>query len=114
MLEWIRFVIAAVFIIGGITIGAIATFGMFRFKYVLNRMHSAALVDTLAIFLSLIGLMFLSGNVFTSSQEILFIILKLILVVLFLWFASPVSSHLISRLEVTTNKDIKEECEVQE
>ena len=114
MLDWIRFALAALFLIGGITIAAIATFGTYRFKYVLNRMHAAALVDTLAILLSLIGLMILSGNVFASSQETLFIILKLILVVLFLWFASPVSSHLISRLEVTTNKNVKEECEVQE
>ena len=114
MLEWIRFALAAIFLIGGITIAAIATFGTFRFKYVLNRMHAAALIDTLAILLCLIGLMILSGNVFSTSQETLFIIIKLILVVLFLWFASPVSSHLISRLEVTTNKNVKEECEVQE
>lgn len=113
MLEWIRFVIAALFIIGGITIAGIATYGTYRFKYVLNRMHAAALVDTLAILLSLIGLMILSGNMY-SGQETLFTIFKLVLVVLFLWFASPVSSHLISRLEVTTNEKVNEECEVQE
>lgn len=114
MLEWIHFCIGALFIIGGITIAAIATFGTYRFKYVLNRMHAAALVDTLAILLSLIGLMFLSANVFDTTSETVFIILKLLLVVLFLWFASPVSSHLISRLEVTTNEKVKDECEVQE
>jgi len=114
MLDWIRFGIAALFIIAGITIAVIATYGTYRFKYVLNRMHAAALVDTLAILLSLIGLMILSGNVFESGQETLFTIFKLIFVVLFLWFASPVSSHLISRLEVTTNEKVNEECEVQE
>lgn len=30
---------------------------------------------------------------------------KFLLVIVFLWFASPVSSHLIARLEVTTNED---------
>lgn len=114
MLEWIRFGLAAIFIISGIVIAAIATFGVYRFQYVLNRMHAAAMVDTLAILLCLLGLMILSGNVFCSVSETIFLILKLFLVVLFLWFASPVSSHLISRLEVTTNPKVKDECEVQE
>ncbi len=114
MIAWIGFFIGAGFILGGVSIAAIATFGLFRFRYVLNRMHSAALVDTLAILLSLIGLMFLSGSVYSSNSEVFFVILKLGLVVAFLWFASPVSSHLISRLEVTTNEKVNEECEVQE
>lgn len=114
MLEWIRFCLAAIFILSGIAIAAIATYGTYRFHYVLNRMHAAALIDTLAILLCLIGLMFLSGNVFASVSETVFSIFKLLLVILFLWFASPVSSHLISRLEVTTNEKVKDECEVQE
>jgi len=32
-------------------------------------------------------------------------------VIVFLWLASPVSSHLIARLEVTTNEHIDEYCE---
>ena len=31
--------------------------------------------------------------------------LKLFLIIVFLWIASPVSSHLIARLEVTTKED---------
>ena len=34
--------------------------------------------------------------------------LKLLLVVLFFWIASPVAGHMISRLEVTTDKDLGE------
>lgn len=113
MAEWMSFVIAAVFIIGGVSIAAIATFGVFRFKNVLNRMHAAALLDTLAILLALVGLMFL-GNVYSTTTETVFFILKLVLVIVFLWFASPVASHLISRLEVTTNENLEEECEVKE
>jgi len=30
-------------------------------------------------------------------------VLKLLLIIVFLWFASPVNSHLIARLEVTIN-----------
>ena len=53
--------------------------------------------DTLGIGFALAGLILMSGFTFTS--------VKLLLVIVFLWFASPVSSHLIARLEVTTNED---------
>ena len=53
--------------------------------------------DTLGIGFALLGLILMSGFTFTS--------VKLLLVIVFLWFASPVSSHLIARLEVTTNED---------
>ncbi|MFR6332505.1 MAG: hypothetical protein ACLUOI_29430 [Eisenbergiella sp.] len=36
----------------------------------------------------------------------------MLLVIMFLWFASPVSSHLISRLEVMTDETLKEHCEL--
>lgn len=60
-------------------------------------MHAAAMGDTLGIGFSLMGLILMSGWNFTS--------LKLLLVIVFLWFSSPTSSHLIARLEVTTNED---------
>lgn len=103
---WIRLYAAATFIILGILIFAIELLGVYKFKYVLNRMHCAALGDTLGIGLSLIGLIILSGFTFTS--------LKLFLVLLFLWFASPVASHLVSRLEVTTNGKLSDYCEVKD
>ena len=97
VLEWIRFFVGAIFIIMGIATFTIELLGVFHLKYVLNRMHMAATGDTLGILLSLVGLMFMSGFSFTT--------LKLGLVIIFFWFSSPVSSHLISRLEVTTNPD---------
>ncbi len=107
MLEWIRFFSGAFFIIVGIVTAFIATFGMFRFNYVLNRMHSAAMCDTLALGCVLIGVIIFDGISFVS--------LKLAAIIVFLWLASPVSSHLLARLEVTINeKNLKERCEVQE
>ena len=50
------------------------------------------------------GLMIFSGLNFTT--------LKMMLIVIFLWFASPVSSHLLASLEVTTNENLKEHCQV--
>lgn len=106
MIEWIRFFIGAFSIIIGIVTAAAAVFGMYRFSYVLNRMHAAAMCDTLALASVMIGLIVIYGISFAS--------LKLVLIILFLWFASPVSSHLISRLEVTIHEHLEEECEVPE
>lgn len=106
-MEVIRYLIAAVLLISGVTIACIATFGIFKFKYVLNRMHAAAMCDTLALMICLLGVAVIYG--------ISFVTLKLLLIIIFLWLASPVSSHLIARLEVTTNPDgMKEEYEVEE
>lgn len=98
--EWVRFLAGALLLLCGLGIFLIEMIGVFRFKYVLNRMHAAAMGDTLGIGFSLVGLILLNGLNFTS--------LKLLLVIVFLWFASPVSSHLIARLEVTTNEDEEE------
>lgn len=48
---WFRFLIGAACILAGLTVSCIAVFGTWKFKYVLNRMHAAALNDTLGIFL---------------------------------------------------------------
>lgn len=95
--EWIRFLLGAALLLAGVAIFFIEMIGVFRFKYVLNRMHAAAMGDTLGIGFCLLGLIVMYGLSFTA--------LKLFLVIVFLWFSSPVSSHLISRLEVTTNED---------
>jgi multicomponent Na+:H+ antiporter subunit G len=67
-------------------------------------MHAAALGDTLGIGFVLIGLMIHNGLTFVS--------LKLLLIIIFFWMASPVCSHLISNLEVQTNPDVEKECEI--
>ena len=104
--EWIRFLMGAGMLLFGLAIFLIEVYGIFHLDYVLNRMHAAAMGDTLGISFSLIGLMIFSGFNFTT--------LKLALIVLFFWFASPVSSHLLARLEVTTNENLKEHCTVCE
>lgn len=97
--EWVRFLAGAVLLLCGLGIFLVEMIGVYRFKYVLNRMHAAAMGDTLGIGFSLAGLIVMSGFSFTS--------LKLLMVVIFLWFSSPVSSHLIARLEVTTDEEPK-------
>lgn len=104
-MEWIRFSIAALFILVGLFFMVLTMFGVYKFKFILNRMHSAAMGDTLGIASCLIGLIIICGFTFTT--------LKLILVIVLLWLASPVASHLISRLEVTTNGELDKECEIR-
>ncbi len=100
-MEWIRFGLATLFLCGGFLFLIVSMFGVYRYNYVLNRMQAAAMGDTLGIALSLIGLIIVLGFSFAS--------LKLILVIIFLWVASPVSSHLISRLEYTTKDEDEED-----
>ena len=69
-----------------------AVLGLFRFDYVLNRMHAAAVGDSLGIFCVLIGLMLLHGWSLSAG--------KTVLIFVFLWLTSPVSSHLIAEMEV--------------
>ena len=102
--EWVRFGIAAVLMAAGLWTFITSMVGIFRFRYVLNRLHVAAKCDTMGILLTLTSLMVLSGFNFTT--------LKLFLLIVFMWMANPVSSHLIAHLEAETNPDIIDECEV--
>lgn len=104
--EWIRLIVGSIFLAIGMVILFTELFGVFHFKYVLNRMHAAAMGDTLGIGSCLIGLMIFSGLNFTT--------LKMFLVIVFLWFASPVSSHVLSRLEAATNENLDSHCEIYE
>lgn len=99
-LAWIRFGACALLLTGGICVCAIGIFGTFRMKYVLNRMHAAALSDTLGLLLGTLGLCIAAGFGITS--------LKMLLAVLILWCTSPVSSHLIARLVVLTQDRLEE------
>lgn len=104
ILEWIRFAAGVGLLLLGLGVFLLEIFGVFKFPYVLNRMHAAAMGDTLGIGLSMTGLILLSGFNVTS--------LKMALIIVFLWLASPVSSHLIARLEVTTNDHLAEHCDL--
>ena len=96
--------LAALLMLAGAAIMVIGTIGVFRFRYVLSRMHAAAMNDTLGILFILLGLSVRNGFSFAT--------LKLLLIVGFFWLASPVSSHLVGKLEVNTNENLSKECEI--
>lgn len=100
----IRFIISAVLLILGIFVIFTAMVGNFRFGYVLNRMQVGATADTLGAFFIIASLLVASG--FNAIS------LKLVIMIAFLWFANPVSSHFLARTEIIANEKITEECEV--
>ena len=106
MVDNVLCVIGLVFLAFGVFVFFSAVLGLFRFDYVLNRMHAAAVGDSLGIFCVLIGLMLLHGWSLSAA--------KTLLIFVFLGLTSPVASHLIAEMEVSTISDIEKECEVEE
>lgn len=106
MSEMLRFVLTAVCMVGGMLVILLAVFGVFRFMFVMNRMHSAAMIDTLGLFLILVGLCIATGSI----QYIP----KLVLIICFQWIGSPIASHFVGKLEVETDADIEEFAEEED
>ena len=100
MSENLRFVIAAVLMAGGVLSGAIAILGVFRFRVVMNRMHCAAILDTL-------GMAGILGGLMVASWSASYIP-KLLCVLLLLWVGSPAASHLVGRMEIATDETASE------
>lgn len=90
-------VIGCALLLAGVFIFLTAVVGLYRMKYILNRMHAAALCDALGIFLVLAGLAVLRGLSMAA--------MKLVLILLFLWITSPVASHLLAEMEIETNPE---------
>ena len=104
MFETIRFILSALLLGFGLLFEICAVIGVFRFRYVLNRMHAAAMGDTMGILLIMLGLAVANGVNLLS--------LKLLLLVFLFWIASPVASHLIGRLELVTNEELDREVKL--
>lgn len=100
--EWI----AAVLMIFGLVWAAISILGVFRFRFVLNRMHCAAILDTVAMTCILGGLM-----VYTAD---LAYIPKLLAAVIVLWVGSPTASHLVGKMELSTDDTAMEHLRKEE
>jgi len=104
--ETIRFVLSCICTVGGLFVLLSGIVGIFRFTYALNRIHAAALFDTVGILLMLLGVMIAEGLDIAT--------LKMILTVVLLWLSSPVASHLIGRLEITVNEKLDQEMKVMD
>ena len=99
-------IIASIFIGIGVLCCVAAMIGIYRFDYVLTRIHAAAIVDTLGTLCIFIGMILLKGFGRASA--------KILLILVFQWVTSPVSTHRISRVEILTNPKMDGHCEVRE
>ncbi|MCQ2508159.1 MAG: monovalent cation/H(+) antiporter subunit G [Dorea sp.] len=105
-LSWIQFILGAVCLLAGLVFYVIQFIGVFRFKYVMNRMHAAAIGDTLGADLMLLGTIILFGFSWAS--------LKIIFVVTFLWMSAPVASHMLAKLEIESKYEMTDCCPVKD
>ena len=99
-MDVVKMIAAGSCLIIGMVFFLLCTFGVNRFKRSLNRIHAAAVGDTLGLLFTMAGLIIWRGFSFTS--------LKLLAVVVFFWLASPVAAHMLARLEVETHEDLGE------
>ncbi|MBQ8206702.1 MAG: monovalent cation/H(+) antiporter subunit G [Bacilli bacterium] len=107
-MEYVRFAFSALFIIIGLFITITGITGFYKLKFILNRMHAAALIDTLGLFFIVLGLIVAKGFTFEDgSLDVTSI--KLACVVFFLWITSPVSSHIIGELIYLTDSNTDSE-----
>lgn len=102
MIEWIRFGLCALLILSGLFVLLVSVSGVHKFKFALNRIHFAGITDTMGVFLIITGLVVAAGVGYTA--------LKLLAILFFLWFSSPVSSHFLARLEYDTDTTLSEHC----
>ena len=105
-MEWIRFGLVAALIAGALVMVFLAITGVFRFQFVLNRMHMASLIDTGAMLLLTAAVIIARG--FSAADW------KLLLILLLLWIGSPISSHMLAQLEVMTDNELEEHLIVEE
>ncbi len=106
MMEWIRFALVALLLLGMLVLVFLALTGVFRFHFVLNRMHAAGMLDTGAVLLACVAVVVAHGIHIAD--------LKLLMLLLVLWVGSPISSHMLSRLEVMTDPDLSHHLKMEE
>ena len=96
--QWIIFCIVALLIIAALICYTAAVIGAYRFGFVMNRMHAAGIGDSLGLLCAILGVMVATG--FNMDM------LKLMLLIVFMWFSSPASSHFLIQAEYFTNRHL--------
>jgi len=81
--------LSGLILLGGLSCVVIGGIGILRLPDCYTRLHAAGLTDTLGAGLILLGLMFQAG----WNQ----VTLKLLLLLLWLWFTSPIATHALAR-----------------
>ncbi len=85
VLVWLLILSGAFFMVTG-------SLGMVRLPDVFTRMHAAGMVDTMGAGLTLAGLC-----VYSLHDGANLVAVRLVLVLAFLWFTSPIATHAVAK-----------------
>ena len=88
IISWFFVGIGSIFLL----IGAI---GLLRLGDIFARIHAAGLIDTMGFGFLILGMCFYSGFTLVTA--------KLIIIAIFMFFASPVSTHALSKAALDGN-----------
>lgn len=97
-MEWVRFTIVALLLAVSVLSFATAMLGVYIFGFIMNRIHASGIGDSLGLFTAALAVMIGSGE--TA------VVMKLILIVCFMWCTSPVSTHFIALIEYYMDKNL--------
>lgn len=106
MSEILRFAAAAVLMLLGVGAIVLSVLGVFKFHFVINRMHCAAITDTMGALCVILSLMIACGRVAGA--------VKLGIILALIWIGSPISSHLVGRMEVATDTTLQDHLKIKE
>lgn len=95
-------IVSTVLLFAGLFFFTAGTVGLLRFPDVFSRMHATTKCDTLGAGLILLGLVFMPGGIYLR--------LKLLLVIAFLWLTNPTAAHYMSRAVYRSNKRGEDAC----
>jgi multicomponent Na+:H+ antiporter subunit G len=84
-------------LLGGVAFALIGSVGLLRMPDFYTRLHAAGITDTLGAGLILLGLALQAGWTLVS--------VKLLLILLFMWFTSPIATHALSRAALLDPED---------
>ncbi|MBE2294363.1 MAG: monovalent cation/H(+) antiporter subunit G [Phycisphaerales bacterium] len=88
-MTWLIDGLSGLALLGGMFFMIVGGIGMLRLPDFYTRLHAAGIIDTLGAGLILLGLMLQAGWTLIS--------VKLLLILLFLWFTSPTATHALVR-----------------
>ena len=97
ILAWIRFGLSAFCLLCAMICFTAAVLGANRFGFIMNRLHAGGIGDTLGLFLVALSIILSSG---LRMPEI-----KLIMILIFMCFTAPASSHFLIQVEYFTHPD---------
>lgn len=88
-MEIIRYVLIGILLLGGLFFFSVGTIGLLRLPDVFTRLHATTKSDTLGA-----GLIILAAMGYLGLD---IVVIKLILILVFVWITNPTAAHIISK-----------------